>query len=86
MSSQVSFQKETGENQHRQEEGRWRRHDGGGREVGVGAWAEGGRQSQNLMGDTAVPWSFGSWHPDVSPAVLSWTADLQDCGSQCTQS
>ena len=47
-----------------------RRDDDGGREVGVEAWAEGGRQSQNLMGDTAVPWSFGSWHPDVSPAEL----------------
>lgn len=50
------------------------------------ARAEGGRRSQNLMGDTAVPWSCRSWHPDVSPVVLSWTADLQDRRSQSMQS
>lgn len=45
--------------------------------MGCGHEAEGGRRSQNLMGDTAVPWSCRSWHPDGSPVVLNWTASFR---------
>lgn len=63
-----------------------RRDDDGGREVGCGARAEGGRRSQNLMETRLCPGAAGAGILTAARWCWSWTVNFQDRRSQSMQS